>query len=231
MKFHFDVPCWRSFNLLDWTLVSVFNLATCVLQFWEIFWYYFLITSFWSPTSFIFFILNFYNDSLDWSTSFLIFPVFLCLFVSCIVFQHCISNFYWIFISSIIFLISYSLNIFPPASCFCPMDSIFSFLSEGISYFSNICCCFLVPFIVFIFLTSFFCLFFRLEACFTCVLNIVCPFMYSGEALKWGWKRCVHELGLLTGLTVRQGFLILTLLTFGAWTFFVVGPVCRLSDV
>lgn len=97
MKFHFDVPCWRSFDLLDWTLVSLFNLATCVLQFWEIFWYYFLITSFWSPTSFIFFILNFSSDSLDWSTSFLIFPVFF-------VFLFLVEFFNIIFLTSIEFL-------------------------------------------------------------------------------------------------------------------------------
>lgn len=97
MKFHFDVPCWRSFNLLAWTLVSLFNLATCVLQSWEIFWYYFLITSFWPPTSFIFFILNLYNDSLDWSTSFLIFPVF---FVSLFL----VEFFNIVFLTSIEFL-------------------------------------------------------------------------------------------------------------------------------
>ena len=37
IKFYFDMPCCRSFNVLSCVLVSLFNLVTYVLLFLEIF--------------------------------------------------------------------------------------------------------------------------------------------------------------------------------------------------
>ena len=79
---YYEILLWcalLTFNLLHQTVGESFQFGTACLSVMEIFGHYFLITSLWSPISFILFIPYFYSVSLNWSTNF---PFFLfCLFL------------------------------------------------------------------------------------------------------------------------------------------------------